>query len=186
MQQDIRAILPHIASTAQKPNHTLCPTDSWCKYKNDPEAYKHKNGLPDSVVECVKPILEDLADENFLKKCLHGKTQNNNECLNKLIWDRCSKEYYAEKETVEQAVYSAVAYFNDGAVSITKLFEKLGFPGSYTLNGCIARDRARITQSAKQCSDRAKKRRKAIRAIKKGFRDTTEAKEGDMYSDGGH
>ena len=99
MQQDIRAILPHIEPTAQKPNHTLCLTDSWRKYKNDPEAYKHKNGLPDSVVECVKPIFEDLADENLLKKCLHGKTQNNNECLNKLIWDRCSKEYYAEKET---------------------------------------------------------------------------------------
>ena len=42
------------------------------------------------------------------------------------------------KKKLEQAVYSAIAYYIDGAVSITKLFERLGFTVSYTLNGATA------------------------------------------------
>ena len=120
MIADVNAILPHVASSEANPMHDKCPdgVDSWCKYKQNPESYKHKNGLPAAVIEHIQPVFNGLADESLLKKCLHGKTQNSNECLNKLIWDRCSKEIYVEKDTIEEATYSAVAYFNDGSISI--------------------------------------------------------------------
>uniref|UniRef100_A0A0B7BM13 Uncharacterized protein n=1 Tax=Arion vulgaris TaxID=1028688 RepID=A0A0B7BM13_9EUPU len=57
----------------------------------------HKNGLPDAVIKFIETVFKDLVDENLLRKCIHGKTQNTNECLNKLIWDRCPKEYFVEK-----------------------------------------------------------------------------------------
>uniref|UniRef100_A0A0B7BPB7 Uncharacterized protein n=1 Tax=Arion vulgaris TaxID=1028688 RepID=A0A0B7BPB7_9EUPU len=57
----------------------------------------HKNGLPDAVIKFIETVFKDLVDENLLRKCIHGKTQNNTECLNKLIWDRCPKEYFVEK-----------------------------------------------------------------------------------------
>lgn len=116
--------------------HHLCPENSWCKYKIDPENYKHKNGLPKCVVKFIEPVFQDLSDDALLQKCLHGKTQNNNESLNKIIWDRCSKEYYVEKEVIEHSVYSAISYFNDGVISINKCFEKLGLSGQYTAQGC--------------------------------------------------
>lgn len=101
MQADVKAVPYHVASSAKHPMHDFCPNDSWCKFKSDPENYKHKHGLPECVLKFILPIFNDLADETLLRKCLHGKTQNNNECLNKMIWDRCSKEFFVEKEAIE-------------------------------------------------------------------------------------
>ena len=47
--------------------------------------FKHKHGLPESVLELVEPIYDALSTPELLGKCYQGKTQNNNECLNKLI-----------------------------------------------------------------------------------------------------
>ena len=53
--------------------------------KKNPETYKHKKGLPKAIVHFIKSVFQDLSKESLLSKCLHGKTQNVNECLNKLI-----------------------------------------------------------------------------------------------------
>jgi hypothetical protein len=107
------AILPHVGSSEVSPNHTGCPVNSWCKYKLNPDKYTHKNGLPQAVMDFIRPVFTDLAKEDLLRRCLHGKTQNNNEALNKLIWERCSKEVYVERETIEEAVLSAISYLKD-------------------------------------------------------------------------
>lgn len=181
----VESVLPHISSTDEKPRHEICPSQ-WCRYKQDPSTYKHKHGLPDAVVKVVEPIFKDLADESLLRKCLHGKTQNNNECLNKLIWDRCSKEFFVERAIVEDAVFSAVAYYNDGASSVMKIHLNLGInPKWYTSLMCSLKDKVRIEQSAAKSSDRVKKRRKALRAIKKGFIDQQKQVEGEVYTPGG-
>ena len=52
-----------------------------------------------------------------------------------------------EEDTVEEAVYSAVAYFNDGASTVVKLFQCLGIEGNYTLRAGKAKDTERITKS---------------------------------------
>ncbi|KAG1662100.1 4-coumarate--CoA ligase-like 9 [Nymphon striatum] len=74
-----------------------------------PESYKHIKGLPDPVMGFIQPVFDSLSSTELLGKCLHGKSQNTNECLNKLIWDRCNKEYF-----VENATCCAVSHFNDG------------------------------------------------------------------------
>ncbi|KAK6970916.1 forkhead box protein k1 [Biomphalaria glabrata] len=126
----VKSVLDHVNSSDTDPKHQHSDPH-WCGYLKDPSSYKHKNSLPRSVVEFIRPIFNDLADEKLLSRCLHGKTQNANESLNKLIWDRCSKEYFAEKTTIEKSVYSAISHFNDGASSILKLHENLGIAGGY-------------------------------------------------------
>ncbi|GFO14008.1 hypothetical protein PoB_004051300 [Plakobranchus ocellatus] len=113
--------------------------------------------------------------------------QNNNECLNKLIWDRYSKEYFVERKTVEEAVYCAVAHFNNGASSILKLVNKLGVsPGYYTGQLCTAKDVQRIKKSACRSTEVAKKHRENKRAVKKGFLDSLPQTEKEMYDPGAH
>ncbi|KAK0065703.1 Cytosolic 10-formyltetrahydrofolate dehydrogenase [Biomphalaria pfeifferi] len=142
MKADVKAVLFHVGSSEKIPRHYYCPDNSWCKYKLDPKSYKHKKGLPEAVIKFLEPIFEDLANEELLRKCTYGKTQNRNENLNKLIRERCPKELYVEKETIEEAVYSAISYFNDGAVSIVKCLEHLGIePGYYTYKKCFDRDK---------------------------------------------
>ena len=36
----------------------------------------------------LKPILAELSDESLLERCLHDKTQNQNESFIPMIWDR--------------------------------------------------------------------------------------------------
>ena len=58
------------------------------------------------------PIFKDLSKPELLKKCLRGKTQNNNECLNGVVWKGCRK---IGGKTLELGISSAVINFNDGA-----------------------------------------------------------------------
>ena len=139
-----------------------------CGYLKDPGTYRYKNALPKCIVKLLEPIFIDLRSESLLQKCLHGKTQKN-ECLNKLIWDRCYEEYFVERKTVEEAVYSAiaVAHFNDGATSTMKLL-KLGVsPGHYTEQLRISKDAQRIKKSACKAAEAAKKHGKDKRAVRK-------------------
>ena len=66
-----------------------------------------------------------MSDDNLLQKCLHGKTQNNNESLNSLIWKRCPKDAFVDCVTLELGVASAVIAFNDGLSGIIEVFNKL-------------------------------------------------------------
>lgn len=50
MQADVKAVLYHVASTDSCPRHEFCPENLWCKYKLDPNNYKHRHGL-----NCQKP-----------------------------------------------------------------------------------------------------------------------------------
>ena len=65
-----------------------------------------------------------MSDDNLLQKCLHGKTQNNNEPLNGLIWKRCPKDVFVRRVTLDLGVASAVIAFNDGLSRIIELFNK--------------------------------------------------------------
>ena len=63
----------------------------------------------------LKPIFERLSGKELLKKCLRGLTQNPNESLNNLIWQRCPKNTFYGKDRLISAVAEAVAVFNCGA-----------------------------------------------------------------------
>ncbi len=188
MAKAVKASLFHVASTDTKPQHHLCPKgkDSWCGYQRDSKSYKHKNGIPDPIVKLVEPIFNDLAKPALLNKCTHGLTQNVNECLNGLIWDRCPKTTYVEQETVALATYLAVLKFNDGDISFLKLFEDLDIkPGFFTCKGAHDCDQARIKLSAKKSSEKVKGRRKSLRHLRKKYLDNAEDKEGVTYEAGG-
>ena len=58
---------------------------------NGTSTYKPGPGLPLDIVMKLKPIFAELSDESLLEKCLHGKTQNQNESFNSIIWDRIPK-----------------------------------------------------------------------------------------------
>ncbi|KAI0232040.1 hypothetical protein LSAT2_017638 [Lamellibrachia satsuma] len=160
MQQAVLASLYHVAD------------DAWFKYSLDPDNFKHKHGLPEAIVQLIEPIYDDLSDATLLS------TQNNNECLNKLIWDRCSKEVFVGPQTVEEAVYSAIGQFNDVNASILSLFQYLGQqPGVFTTAHAVGADTMRLYGVKHKSSESAKKRRKVLRVKRKGFQDKKEQEE---------
>ena len=81
MKKAIHASFFHCASSERRDLHTHCPTgpSSWCGFQRDKNSFKHGPGLPDNVIAKVKPVFQRLSEDSLLEKCLHGKTQNQNE-----------------------------------------------------------------------------------------------------------
>ena len=127
MQTTIWAIFNHsiIPSTkvALKGQHKFCHKgkDSWCKFNADLETskqmYDKGKRLPSSFYNILKPIFSRLAFKDLLEKCLKGITQNANESLNHMVWERCPKATFCSKIRIETAVAEAVCCFNTGACS---------------------------------------------------------------------
>ena len=76
--------------------------------------YRHRDGIPECTAGLIEPIYEGLSSPD-LGKCLHGKTQNNNECLNKVIWDHCGKEVVVGTLTIEESD-TVIQWYSDTVV----------------------------------------------------------------------
>lgn len=75
------ANLCHYLSTDKNPMHNKCPVgiDSWCKYQRAlfvNEEFKHPCKLSDEDYFKIKPVLDKLTDNGFLKLSEHHKSQN--------------------------------------------------------------------------------------------------------------
>ena len=126
-----------------------------------------------------------MSDDNLLQKCLHGKTQNNNESLNSLIWKRCPKDVFVDCVTLELGVASAVIAFNDGLSGIIEVFNKLNIkPGTFCEKYCGFKGEKRIIQMNRKSSDSVMQRRKKLQVHCKRFPDKCEENEGVSYEAG--
>ena len=191
MQNAVMAIWHHTQATDDNPDHDLCPPGehSWCGFQRDQANgttdYTHEHPLPPAVAKAILPSFEALSDRDLLSRCLHGGTQNRNEAINALIWQRATKEMHSGLPVVELATFLAVAHFNDGAASLLLVLEELGIaPGVHSVAACDKLDSTRIRHSNRKSSEPAKKRRKQLRNWKKGYSETLEAQEGPSYEAG--
>lgn len=192
MQEAILATLFHVASSEKNNWHDHCPPgeSSWCKFNRDKacgtNTYKPQAGLPLSIVSKLKPIYADLSQTDLLEKCLHGKTQNQNESFNGTIWERLPKTKYVSRNQLEIGVYDAVANFNVGRKASVLIYEKLKMiPGKYTLQGCSNLNKRRLNLAKYKNSSPVKKRRKILRGKTKSKDDVDVEKEGCSYEAGG-
>ena len=138
MQDAILASLFHVASSENDNFHVYFPRthESWCQYQrdaiNNTNLYTPGAGISDDVIAVIKPAYADLTKPEILQKCLHGLTQNPNESFNSTIWERVQKTVYCGLDTLELAVFDAVANYNYGRMATLDIFEGLNIiPGVY-------------------------------------------------------
>lgn len=147
--------------------------------------HKHGNGLPIAVVTAIKPIYKRLSSDELLKKCLDCKTQNQNESLNGMIWNRLPKQVFIGSDVLHMGVFDAVSHFNIGASATAKTLERMGIsPGEYCLARCFMADKQRIKKAEIKSAEKTKTRRRIIRAKKKSKGDKQKKKEGQTYACG--
>ena len=175
MKVAIGAVLHHSTELKERENHHLyClqGSDTWCKYWmdkiNNTDKHVEKPGIPIAIYKAIKPIFLDLSRDTLLVKCLHGKTQNVNEALNNLIWTKCPKNFYVEREVLEMGVCSAIINFNDGACGTLNVFRNTNMkPGYFTAMCCNKKDSRRIVAMNTNSNTESKARRKKLRVIRK-------------------
>ena len=121
-----------------------------------------------------------------LAKCLHGKTQNQNESFNAMIWESVPKITFVSKHKIELATYDAAANFNDGRQGTIDIFKKLNISaGYYTSISCYMLNKRRMYIAKYKSKDSTKKQRKLIRSQKKRKGQTQKKSEGRTYKCGG-
>lgn len=193
MRAAVWATYCHMCSTDEEPMHMFCPKgiDSWCKYQrhvsspNTTAPFRHKPSVPLEVMKKIKCIYADLAAPNLLKRCLSGKTQNQNESFNSVIWKFCPKVSGAGFTVAELATYEAVIAFNDGSSGRLTTLEELGInPGTYTVEAAKSSDLKRVRVAEKRADFSSLEARRA-RSLKEKIKfDKLELKEGTTYDPG--
>jgi hypothetical protein len=179
MKKAIMATLYHNCDIGNEAiRHQVCPrfATSWCLWQSDKitnkSTYKKRLSLPLVIKDLLVPIFEDLSRDDLLKKCLHGKTQNNNESINNVIWKKCPKTTYVSRKVLETAVNSAVVEFNDGNHGIKPVFHQLGLHfGPYVESNSREMDKIRIRVMTDKSSVPVKLRRKKLNSKRKGYQD---------------
>ena len=143
MKTAIYAAWCHIASSKNNNFHDHCPEgpNSWCMYK---------------------------VDDSLLMNCLHGKTQNQNESFNGMIWNRVPKSRFNKYKQFATAIFDATAHFNIGNLAALMIYDKLDIErGYYPTKGCIDDNCVRINNARRKSSDEYQGSRKFIRGEKK-------------------
>ena len=192
MKKCIYASLFHNSMLEEKKRHQFCPPvkESWCSWQKEKAEkgvteYKPKLNLPEAIFAVLLPIYKDLTKDSLLEKCLHGKTQNSNEALHGLIWQRCPKNSFSGKKIVELGVASAVCHMNDGSRSIANVLERMALEtGKQASRGFERSARKRKGKVIQQNLEKVKRRRKELRSMKKGWDDAIIEEEGVTYDAG--
>lgn len=154
MKKAVWAVYFHTLSTNEEPSHELCPAgaDSWCKFNKGKVTgvnYNHPHSLPRAIMDEIKPIFRDLAHPDLLKKCLHGRTQNPNECVN----SRIPKTVFVGINTLHFGVFDAVATFNQGNDTKCQVLQSLGLDvGENTVAAMWQIDKKRIQNAETKMS----------------------------------
>ena len=78
-------------------------TQSWCGFQQDRNTFKHGPGLPDAAIR--------LSEDTLLNKCLHGKTQNQNEAVNGMVWEQIPKGVFVGTDLLEFGLFDAINHF---------------------------------------------------------------------------
>lgn len=192
MRKAIWAAYFHTRSNDAEPLHSFCPTgrESWCKYNKAVacgtiKTFKHKNTVPTSVMDTIKPIFNDLSQPKLLSRCLGGKTQNNNESINSLIWKLCPKTQGVGRRIVEIATNEAVILFNDGNQGKMNVMQEFGLTVGAHARGCLKDlDDQRIAISNLRFLQNTKEARKSKRMKEIAQKEKFLLEEGEIYSAG--
>lgn len=174
MKKAIWATYNHKISTDALPQHEDC-SPTWCVYAAaaadgedlDADWMAHDPPLNAEVAEKIKPIYEALSNDELLKRCEGGYTQNANESLNALIWKFAPKHLHSGEKTVKIASHIAGILFNEGYNGILWLMNDLGIRiGRQCYEFAEKSNKRREAQKERRRIQATKEARKARKAQK--------------------
>ncbi|GFU22754.1 uncharacterized protein TNCV_105711 [Trichonephila clavipes] len=169
-----------------------CPegSESWCRYQRAKAAgsplKEIEQGLPNKIINQIKPTYLKLCNETLLKKCLHGKTQNCNESYNNILWNIVPKNIFIGLETFRLGALLALILYNSGYAGILSVIRNVnGSLPESVAQELLKFDKQRISTSLRHSLPIAKLSRKKRKAARKTKSTKDEKTEGLVYSYGG-
>ncbi|CAB3996136.1 Hypothetical predicted protein [Paramuricea clavata] len=191
MAMPLDGVLYHsVKIVDEKKRHQYCPDGegSWCSFKRDKAVgtntpFLDKSHHLDPVfLEFLIPLFDRLSEKKLLKRCLPGLSQNANESVNSLVWNRCPKHRNRGIKYVETAAASAIMQFNIGAAGRHGVMKELEISGGYyTKAGSGKKNKKRVKQANARAQKKFKEARQKIRQAKLVEEARLKALEGVTY-----
>ncbi|KAE8738831.1 hypothetical protein FOCC_FOCC015663 [Frankliniella occidentalis] len=196
MKKAVMATIYHVSSTDSKPNHNFCPQgkNSWCFYnkakaeKRQPKSHTAMSlVITKQVFDKILPSYQRLANEELLERCARVGTQNSNESLHHVIWNRCPKTLFFSLKRYQLGITLGVGEFNMGCKTILEMKADLRNEEVTEAAMKIAerKDKKRLRKSEEQDQVVAKRARKKSNKKKKNKEAAKKKKEGVTYAPGG-
>jgi hypothetical protein len=136
------AIFKHRYSTNDEPMHEW-GDPKWCQYLQavaNGQTFDHsKSSIPHPCLDMIKPAFDELCSRESLERVVGGGSQNANEAFRSLLWTMVPKHRYCSSTILRIALGLSAMVFNDGYISLNKLFTSIfGAMGHYTTE-CFGR-----------------------------------------------
>ena len=169
------------SNEALNEQHQYCPvtSNSWCKYQvdqiNDASFYNQQNCLPTVFCSALHYIFKGLSTDSLLQGCQRGLTQNQNESLNNMVWDRCPKHVLCGISRLQISVCEAVITFNSGAYARKQVLDNIGLITSRNNSAAFENEnKKRIRDANRKILQKYKRLFHQLRSLqKKGIKSTT-------------
>ena len=193
MKKAIFATLDHYCSTDTSPRHENCPegAESWCEWRkaeatNSLASFNHPaRMINENVEKHIRPIYEELANNELLTRCLGGHTQNSNESFNATVWRMSPKHLNSGQKIVEIAAYLAAGMFNEGYAAVLNTMQLLEIKiGQICKMYADKVDENRIERENRRTSFSSKEARTARRLEQLHQNEFYEQAEGLLYGAG--
>lgn len=193
MQTAIKASLYHSVKLEDpEERHQFCPKgkESWCSFQKQKAGvnitFENSGHHLDPVfLAFLMSLYDRLSDKKLLKRCVPGFSQNANESLNALVWNRCPKHRNKGFRQVEVAAGSAALRFNIGASGRHGVMDEMQIPpGDNMKKGSAKKDKDRIRQSLQRATKTAQKYRQIRRNAMQREEERRKAAEGVTYASG--
>ncbi|CAF2218839.1 unnamed protein product [Rotaria magnacalcarata] len=172
MIRAVWSIWRHKASSNLEPHHEWCSL-SFCGYLKSLETgnktniyfdfvlyvtrigdeYDHDgHKLPLAVMKAIRPVFDELAHPDTLRKVINGSSQNANESFHSVLWKFAPKNRYSSGAVIDLCAALAVLSYNDGNQSIVPVIAEMtgGDGGFYTHIGMKRFDEKRIYREHNQ------------------------------------
>ena len=136
--------------------------------KRVPGEHKEHDTLPAEVGKKLVPIFERLSDENLLKRCVRGKTQNPNESFHGLIWKFCPKTIFNGRKVIETEVNLAACQFSMGStfkILLCHMLKIAPLQNMLTSANEKSANRVKLAQKARSCASKKKRKHLKYRCI---------------------
>ncbi|CAF1300157.1 unnamed protein product [Rotaria sp. Silwood1] len=100
-------------------------------------------------MEAIKPVFDELASKESLKRVLNGSSQNPNESFHSLLWNMAPKNRFCSGTIIDVRLGLAIMIYNDGYLSIGEiLHELLGEMGHFSYIAFDRMNKQRLKKEA--------------------------------------
>ncbi|XP_025163941.1 uncharacterized protein LOC112590740 [Harpegnathos saltator] len=124
-------------------------------------------------------------EDDLLKRCTGGYTQNSNESFNSIVWSIAPKTRSSGKKILDLSADIAVSIFNDGLQAVLRIMDTMEITiGNNCYNFCLEADAKRIQYSERSLTDKAKEARQSLTAARKQGEEENSNIEGQLYGSG--